>query len=106
MGNEFIAEKSDDTAASDSNLKKTTCFSDNPYCKAIENATDVECMMFLILFTSLLVCVCVSGFFFFFFRMAKFLCYIAVDRLDTEGNAHAGPVLRLPFASLFDTLGV
>lgn len=51
------------------------------------------------------VCVC-EWIFFFFFRMAKFLCYIAVDRLDTEGNAHAGPVLRLPFASLFDTLGV
>lgn len=57
MGNEFITEKSDDTAASDSNLKQTTCFSDNPYCKAIENATDVECMIFLILFTSPLVCV-------------------------------------------------
>lgn len=71
VGNEFITEKSDDTAASDSNLKQTTCFSDNPYCKAIENATDVE-----------------------------------FDRLDTEGNAHTGPVLRLPFASLFDTLGV
>lgn len=31
---------------------------------------------------------------------------LAVDRLDTEGNAQSGPVLRLPFASLFDTLGM
>ncbi|KAH0994061.1 hypothetical protein GBA52_005544 [Prunus armeniaca] len=30
----------------------------------------------------------------------------AVDRVDTEGNAHAGPVLRIPFASLFDALGM
>ena len=31
---------------------------------------------------------------------------LAVDRLDTEANVHTGPVLRLPFASLFDTLGM
>lgn len=71
LGDEFITDKSDGTAASDSNLKLTTCFSVNPYCKVVENTTDVE-----------------------------------FDRLDTEGNAHNGPVLRLPFASLFDTLGV
>ncbi|XP_074559605.1 uncharacterized protein LOC141815558 isoform X1 [Curcuma longa] len=28
------------------------------------------------------------------------------DRVDIEGNAHYGPLLRLPFASLFDTLGL
>ncbi|KAF5949796.1 hypothetical protein HYC85_011789 [Camellia sinensis] len=30
----------------------------------------------------------------------------AVDRVDIEGNAHCGPLVRLPFASLFDTLGM
>lgn len=33
-------------------------------------------------------------------------CLHAVDRVDIEGNAHNGPVVRLPFASLFDTLGM
>ncbi|XP_007034867.2 PREDICTED: dymeclin [Theobroma cacao] len=31
---------------------------------------------------------------------------IEFDRLDVEGNAQNGPVVRLPFASLFDTLGM
>ncbi|CAB4292125.1 unnamed protein product [Prunus armeniaca] len=62
---------SNDTTASESLLKGSTHFSDNPYCKALEHATDVE-----------------------------------FDRVDTEGNAHAGPVLRIPFASLFDALGM
>jgi hypothetical protein len=28
-----------------------------------------------------------------------------VDRVDVEGNAHSGQHIKLPFASLFDTLG-
>lgn len=52
-------------------LKENTYFSDNPYCKALENATDYE-----------------------------------FDRIDVEGSAHSGPVVRLPFASLFNTLGM
>ncbi|KAM6545507.1 hypothetical protein CsatB_026243 [Cannabis sativa] len=71
LGDEFIVDKSDDTTASDTNLKQNSCFSENPFCKALENATDVE-----------------------------------FDRLDTEANVPNGPVLRLPFASLFDTLGM
>ncbi|KAH7522247.1 hypothetical protein FEM48_Zijuj07G0118200 [Ziziphus jujuba var. spinosa] len=70
-GDMLIMDGNDDHAASDSSLKQNTCFSQNPYCRALENATDVE-----------------------------------FDRLDTEGNAQSGPVLRLPFASLFDTLGI
>ncbi|KAK6130182.1 hypothetical protein DH2020_036098 [Rehmannia glutinosa] len=31
---------------------------------------------------------------------------IEFDRDDTEANAHGGPLIRLPFASLFDTLGI
>ena len=31
---------------------------------------------------------------------------LAVDRVDVEGNAHSGPHVKLPFASLFDTLGM
>ncbi|KAK6146031.1 hypothetical protein DH2020_019900 [Rehmannia glutinosa] len=30
----------------------------------------------------------------------------AVNRIDIEGNAQSGPLVRLPFASLFDTLGI
>lgn len=43
-GDVFIANGSDAQAASDSSMKQNTCFSLNPYCKALENATDVECM--------------------------------------------------------------
>ena len=43
-GDVFVTDGSDDHAASDSSLKQNTCFSVNPYCKALENATDVECM--------------------------------------------------------------
>ncbi|KAI8011796.1 hypothetical protein LOK49_LG06G02871 [Camellia lanceoleosa] len=31
---------------------------------------------------------------------------IEFDRVDIEGNAHCGPLVTLPFASLFDTLGM
>ena len=31
---------------------------------------------------------------------------VAVDRVDSDGNAHNGPFVRLPFALLFDTLGM
>lgn len=31
---------------------------------------------------------------------------LSVDRVDIEGNAHNGPLVRLPFASLFDSLGL
>ncbi|KAL6184994.1 hypothetical protein ACLB2K_041129 [Fragaria x ananassa] len=71
VGNEPITDKTNDTTTSNSLLKGSRYFSDNPYCKALEHATDVE-----------------------------------FDRVDTEGNAHSGPVLRLPFASLFDSLGM
>ncbi|KAM3326597.1 dymeclin isoform X2 [Capsicum chacoense] len=52
-------------------LPKEESFFENPYCKALENARDIE-----------------------------------FDRVDVEGNAHGGSVVRLPFASLFDTLGM
>lgn len=51
--------------------KASTYFCENPYCKALENARDIE-----------------------------------FDRVDIEGNAQNGPLVRLPFASLFDTLGL
>ncbi|CAI9287613.1 unnamed protein product [Lactuca saligna] len=31
---------------------------------------------------------------------------VEFDRVDIEGNAHSGPLVRLAFASLFDTLGM
>ncbi|GAB2210226.1 hypothetical protein Drorol1_Dr00015486 [Drosera rotundifolia] len=31
---------------------------------------------------------------------------VEFDRVDIEGNAHIGPLVRLPFAILFDTLGM
>ncbi|XP_038707311.1 dymeclin isoform X1 [Tripterygium wilfordii] len=69
-GNESVAVKSDDIAASDPLSKVNTYFSANPYRKALENTRDIE-----------------------------------FDRADIEGNAHSGPLVRLPFASLFDSLG-
>ncbi|CAL5337612.1 dymeclin-like [Camellia sinensis] len=66
-----VKDKSDDSATSEFVLKENTYFSENPYCKALENARDIE-----------------------------------IDRVDIEGNAHSGPLVRLPFASLFDTLGM
>ncbi|KAJ4722539.1 Dymeclin [Melia azedarach] len=68
---ESITDRSDDSATSDSLSKQNMLFSDNPYCKALENARDIE-----------------------------------FGHMDIEGNAHNGPVVRLPFASLFDTLGM
>lgn len=46
VGNEPITDKSNDTTTSNSLMKGSTYFSDNPYCKALEHATDVECKMF------------------------------------------------------------
>ncbi|XP_057957180.1 uncharacterized protein LOC131150470 [Malania oleifera] len=71
IGDESIIDRSNDTTTSDSVSKEITYFSENPYCKALENARDIE-----------------------------------LDRVDIEGNAHNGPLVRLPFASLFDTLGM
>lgn len=68
---ESIADRRSGSATSDSLSKENTYFSENPYCKALENARDIE-----------------------------------FDRVDIEGNAHSGPLVRLPFASLFDTLGM
>ncbi|KAK9725534.1 hypothetical protein RND81_05G151400 [Saponaria officinalis] len=63
--------KVDDIAASDTLREKKSFYYDNPYCKALENARDVE-----------------------------------FDRADVEGNAHCEPLVRVPFASLYDTLGM
>ncbi|XP_021692003.2 uncharacterized protein LOC110673245 isoform X2 [Hevea brasiliensis] len=71
VGDEPVTDRSDDSAASESLPKVNTYFSDNPYCKALESARDIE-----------------------------------LDRVDIEGNAHNGSLVRLPFASLFDTLGM
>lgn len=38
--------------------------------------------------------------------LSLFVFSQAVDRVDVEGNAPSGLVVRLPFASLFDTLGM
>ncbi|KAG8370268.1 hypothetical protein BUALT_Bualt14G0099200 [Buddleja alternifolia] len=67
---DYVKDKSDNSG-SESLLKEETFFSENPFCKAVENVRDIE-----------------------------------FDRIDIEGNAHSGPLVRLPFASLFDTLGM
>ncbi|GAV57551.1 Dymeclin domain-containing protein [Cephalotus follicularis] len=71
VADESITDRSDDSATSDSLSKVNTYFIDNPYCKALESARDIE-----------------------------------FDRVDVEGNAHNGLLVRLPFASLFDSLGM
>lgn len=63
-------DTSDGTATSDSSLKEDTYISENPYCKALGSAKDVE-----------------------------------FDHANMAGNAVSCSVVRLPFASLFDTLG-
>ncbi|XP_062020708.1 uncharacterized protein LOC133737102 [Rosa rugosa] len=42
VGNEPITDKSNDTTTSNSLLKGSRYFSDNPYSKALEHAMDVE----------------------------------------------------------------
>lgn len=69
--NESASNIGDESLTSDHFSKISTHFSDNPYCKALENARDVE-----------------------------------FNLIDVEGNANSGSVVRLPFASLFDTLGM
>ncbi|KAF8369494.1 hypothetical protein HHK36_032488 [Tetracentron sinense] len=71
VGDESITDNSEGSATSNSLTKEDTYFLDNPYCKAVENAKDIE-----------------------------------FDRVDIEGNAQNGPLVRLPFSSLFDTLGL
>ncbi|KAI4317895.1 hypothetical protein L6164_025724 [Bauhinia variegata] len=71
MSENYAARVNNISAASDSPLKENTYFSHNPYCKALENATDLE-----------------------------------LDPVDVEGNMHNGPHVKLPFALLFDTLGL
>lgn len=71
MGDELMTDIHDNSAPTSEPLSTSTYFFDNPYCKALENARDIE-----------------------------------FDRVDIEGNAHNGPLVRLPFASLFDTLGM
>ncbi|KAH9624108.1 hypothetical protein KSS87_020573 [Heliosperma pusillum] len=63
--------KKEDIAASDDLPEKKTYFSENPYCKALDNAINVE-----------------------------------FDREDVERNARSFPLVRVPFASLYDTLGM
>ncbi|KAK6780924.1 hypothetical protein RDI58_023108 [Solanum bulbocastanum] len=69
LGMDHFKDKID--YSSPDSLPKEESFFENPYCKALENARDIE-----------------------------------FDRVDVEGNAPGGPVVRLPFASLFDTLGM
>lgn len=40
---ESITDRSDDSATSDSLSKSNELFADNPYCKALETARDIEC---------------------------------------------------------------
>ncbi|KAI3847017.1 hypothetical protein MKW92_029432 [Papaver armeniacum] len=70
MMSESITSNNDVNVESDTVMKETSYFIDNPYCKALQSARDIE-----------------------------------FDRVDVEGNAHSGPLVRLPFASLFDTIG-
>ncbi|KAK4383343.1 Dymeclin [Sesamum angolense] len=58
-------------SSSESLPKEETYFSENPFCRAVENVRDIE-----------------------------------FNRVDIEGNARNGLLVRLPFASLFDTLGM
>ncbi|XP_011073464.1 dymeclin isoform X1 [Sesamum indicum] len=67
---DYVKDKSQNSS-SQSLPKEETYFSENPFCRAVENVRDIE-----------------------------------FNRVDIEGNAHNGLLVRLPFASLFDTLGM
>ncbi|KAJ7954834.1 dymeclin [Quillaja saponaria] len=71
VSNEYKTNENQDSTTSDSLFKENIYFSENPYYKALANATDFE-----------------------------------LDRVDIEGTVHGGPHVKLPFASLFDTLGM
>ncbi|KEH43790.1 putative dymeclin [Medicago truncatula] len=71
VSEDYSAIENNKSSASDSLIKENPQFSDNSYCKALEQAIDCE-----------------------------------LDRVDIEGNAHSGRHIKLPFASLFDTLGM
>ncbi|XP_052188869.1 LOW QUALITY PROTEIN: uncharacterized protein LOC127799156 [Diospyros lotus] len=68
---ETLRDTSNNSASSDLLLKESSYFSENPYCKALENARDIQ-----------------------------------FDRVDIEGSTRIGPLVRVSFASLFDTLGM
>ncbi|CAK7327129.1 unnamed protein product [Dovyalis caffra] len=101
VGEEAMTDRSDDSATSDSISKGKTYFSDNPYCKALENARDIEREIF---FSP----ISFSNCFGMLYVVAILLnsTMLSVDRVDIEGNAPSGSHVRLPFASLFDTLGM
>jgi hypothetical protein len=61
VSNESVTQRIVDSATSDSLLKENTYFSDNPYCKALEKATDFECKIRTLIFQV----------FFFFFKITK-----------------------------------
>jgi hypothetical protein len=94
---DYTAIENNKSSASDSLLKENPHFSDNPYCKALEHAIDCECNIFSYLYIYHIN---------WLRRLAIFNQSLnAVDRVDVEGNAHSGQHIKLPFASLFDTLG-
>jgi len=95
MSDDYANNKS---STSDFLLKENSHFSENPYCKALEHAIDCECNVFFISIHVILIIKDASNF---FIRPLN-----AVDRLDIEGNAHSAQNIKLPFALLFDTLGM
>lgn len=50
VSNESVAS-GDNNVSSDSLLKENATFYDNPYCKALENASDVECKTIIFFFS-------------------------------------------------------
>lgn len=102
VGDQSITDRSDDSATSDSLSKGKTYFSDNPYCKALENASDIECEIIFCFPYSFSNCIAMLYTVFILLNIAM----LSVDRVDIEGNAHSGSHVRLSFASLFDALGL
>ncbi|KAK6122694.1 hypothetical protein DH2020_043563 [Rehmannia glutinosa] len=98
---DYVKDKSDN-GSSESLAKEETYFSENPFCKAVENVRDIDCMiLYITRFCYFLDCK------FMIVTVLKSLSGLpAVNRIDIEGNAQSGTLVRLPFASLFDTLGM
>lgn len=80
--------------------EEETYFSENPFCKAVENVRDIECMILGISRFSQSNDIII-------FKVLKFLsCSPAVSHTEDERNAPGDLTVRLPFASLYDTLGM
>lgn len=62
VSKDYDANENDKIAVPDALQKEMTYFSENPYCKSLEHATDIECIKSLFLFIFVWLIVKISNF--------------------------------------------